>query len=60
MTEKMTPKEPERVACEICMKEIPVDEANSVEGSDYVFHFCGLECFEKWQHMQPPRQESDT
>lgn len=58
MSEKMTSKEPERVACEICLKEIPLDEADSAEGSDYVVHFCGLECFEKWQRRQPPRQEN--
>ena len=59
MSEKMTPQEPEHVACEICMKEIPRDEANSSEGADYVVHFCGLECFEKWKKKKQLQQESD-
>lgn len=58
MPEKMTPDEPEHIACEICMKEIPIDQARSSEGSDYVVHFCGLECFEKWKQMKPPVKES--
>ena len=37
------------VACEICLKEIPVSEASSCEASDYVVHFCGLDCYEKWR-----------
>ena len=57
MPEKMTPTEPELIACEICLKEIPIDEARIAEGSDYVVHFCGLECFEKWQLLQPPQQD---
>jgi len=38
----------ELVACKICLKEIPVSEASSCEASDYVIHFCGLDCYEKW------------
>jgi hypothetical protein len=37
------------VSCEICMKEIPPSEARSSEASDYVIHFCGLECYGKWR-----------
>ncbi|MEN8108231.1 MAG: DUF3330 domain-containing protein [Pseudomonadota bacterium] len=44
--------ENERVACEVCLKEIPVSEASSGEASDYVIHFCGLECYEKWRKQQ--------
>lgn len=39
----------EKVACEVCLKEIPKSESKNVEVSDYVAHFCGLECYEKWQ-----------
>ncbi len=37
------------VQCDVCMKEIPATEAKSAEASDYVSHFCGLECYEKWR-----------
>jgi len=59
MSDKMTPKEPEHVSCDICMKEIPIDEANSFETVDYVIHFCGLECFDKWKEKKQSQQEDD-
>ena len=39
---------PERVSCDICLKEVPRSESRSPEGSDYVLYFCGLDCYEKW------------
>lgn len=42
-----------RVACSVCLKEVPLSEAVVPEASDYVAHFCGLECFDKWRHQQP-------
>ena len=59
MSDKMTPKEPEHVSCDICMNEIPIDEANSFEAQDYVVHFCGLECFEKWKKKKQSAQIGD-
>ena len=41
--------EDKKVACEICLKEIPRSEAEVEEASDYVAYFCGLDCFEKWK-----------
>ena len=38
----------EIVACEICLKEIPISEAKVDEAVDYVRHFCGLDCYAKW------------
>jgi len=40
--------EEEHVQCDVCLKEIPASEAKSAEASDYVAHFCGLDCYEKW------------
>ena len=37
------------VACDICLKEIPTSAAKVAEATDYVAHFCGLECFEQWK-----------
>lgn len=59
MSDKITPKEPEHIPCEICLKEIPVDEAKSFEAVDYVVHFCGLECYEKWKEKTQSWQEKD-
>lgn len=36
------------VTCEVCLKEIPRSTARSLEGPDYVYHFCGSRCYEKW------------
>ena len=59
MPEKMTPQEPEHVSCDICMKEVPTDEANSFEAVDYVVHFCGLECFEKWKQKKQSEKNNN-
>ena len=40
----------ELVECEICLQEIPVSEAINDEATDYVMHYCGLECYEKWKN----------
>ncbi len=37
------------VACETCLKEIPRSVAQSHEGADYTYHFCGGECYERWR-----------
>lgn len=43
---------PEKLPCRICLKEIPKSEAKVMEGSDYAFYFCGLDCYEKWRNEQ--------
>lgn len=49
MTINDKPLEQERVACEVCMKEVPISEATVPEATDYVVHFCGLDCYQKWK-----------
>lgn len=49
MTNKPHPTEPDLVACEICLKELPPHDSHSAEEDDYVQHFCGLECYELWR-----------
>ena len=41
-----------KVACGVCLKEIPSSEAKSAEASDYVSHFCGLDCYDVWMKQQ--------
>lgn len=48
--------ETENVPCEICLKEVPHSDAQTAEVDDYVVHFCGLECYEKWQTEQPEKE----
>jgi len=37
------------ISCEICKKEVPLNEAVNPETADYIVHFCGLECYEEWK-----------
>jgi hypothetical protein len=52
MNHKDRPVEPEHINCEVCLKEIPRDEAQSDEATDYIVHFCGLECYQVWKEKQ--------
>lgn len=51
MTTKDTAVAPEHVACKMCMKEVPVSEAIIPEAIDYVAHFCGVECYDRWRRQ---------
>jgi len=44
-------KEPDWAASKVCMKEIPFSEAVVPEAIDYVAHFCGVQCYDKWRNQ---------
>lgn len=46
--DKPIPNEPERIPCEICLRDIPTSVAVNMEGTDYVRHYCGLDCLARW------------
>mgnify|MGYP003424252163 FL=1 len=48
-----------RIACEICLKEVPVNDAANPEADDYVAHFCGLECYEIWKNQDGENKVKD-
>ncbi|NOX43444.1 MAG: DUF3330 domain-containing protein [Gammaproteobacteria bacterium] len=52
MTEKNKPIEPDTVECDVCLKHIPESVAQTMEGKDYIHHFCGLHCYKKWQETE--------
>jgi hypothetical protein len=52
ISEKPVPSEPEHVACEICLKEIPPSAALNQEADEYTQHFCGIECYSIWKQRQ--------
>ncbi len=52
MTNKDKPTDVELIACEVCLKELPKNEALVPEATDYVMYFCGLDCHEKWQKQR--------
>ena len=51
MADKQKPKpdEEKRVTCKVCMKEVPLSAAKNDEASDYVYYFCGSDCYAKWR-----------
>lgn len=51
MTTVDKPIDVERVACEICLREVPVSEATVPEATDYIVYFCGLDCYERWKRQ---------
>lgn len=59
MTTKHTTPSAKKVACTVCMKEVPISEAVVPEAIDYVAHFCGVECYDKWKRQpgNPSAQE---
>lgn len=57
MTEDKKPALKEKVACEVCLKEVPISEAKSDEARDYVAHFCGLECYTKWKAQETKKED---
>ncbi|WFC42293.1 DUF3330 domain-containing protein [Pseudoxanthomonas sp. SE1] len=36
-------------SCCVCCKEIPLAAALTPEGAEYVGHFCGLECLQRFK-----------
>ena len=59
MTTTDKTEEIELVACEICLKEVPVSDAEVPETMDYVVHFCGLECYELWKNKPADSEDQD-
>jgi len=47
----------ERVACEVCSKEVPKSEASVSETMDHVAYFCGPGCYRKWFAARTPAPE---
>ena len=44
----MNANDPTATSCCVCCKEIPLDAAFTPEGAEYVEHFCGLDCYERF------------
>ena len=59
MSEKLTPKVPDNVACDICLAEIPESVAMSSEADEYTQHFCGIECYTKWREKEEPEKKQE-
>ena len=51
-------KTTETVPCEVCLKEVPRSDATTSEVDDYVAHFCGIDCYDKWQKENKEKEQS--
>jgi len=51
---------PETVACRICLKEIPRSVAESAEAVEYVYYFCGPECYAEWRDEKGNKAGAET
>jgi len=52
MSKSQQHAENQLLQCDVCLQEIPASESRSDEASDYVVHFCGLDCYELWRQKQ--------
>lgn len=41
-------KKNESCTCDCCGEDVPVSTALTPEGEEYVRHFCGEKCYDKW------------
>ena len=60
MTTTKKPVHEKMIKCAVCLKEVPISEAKSHEASDYVRHFCGLDCFGKWREQDKTLTNGDA
>ena len=60
MTMKHKPIDVERVACEVCLKEVPKSAVIASEATDYVAYFCGLNCYEKGKSQNDRAHDVDA
>lgn len=38
------------ITCHVCLQEVSHPGAMSAEGKEYLYFFCGQECYVHWQH----------
>lgn len=57
MSNKTTPEVPTPISCEVCLKEIPASAGTTMETDDYIYHFCGTDCYQQWQQQQEQKDQ---
>jgi len=57
MSENKSQSDDDTVACSVCLKEVPLSEAVNEEATDYVVHFCGLDCYDKWKKQEENKKD---
>ena len=36
------------LSCEVCLEEMPASGAKSEEVEEYIYYFCGPDCYKEW------------
>jgi hypothetical protein len=57
LADNPTSEKLDKVACDVCLTEIPKSVAVSSEADEYTQYFCGTECYTKWRNE---KSEDDT
>lgn len=47
------------VVCRLCGKEVPRSAAQTAEGRDYTYYFCGPGCYQQWSQGQQARRDAE-
>jgi hypothetical protein len=50
--ENETGKETGKVSCRACSTEIDPVDSYRIDAEEYVYHFCGTDCYARWQDEQ--------
>jgi hypothetical protein len=56
-TERPIPSEPEHLSCAVCLSDIPPSVDHTLEGPDYVQHFCGIDCLDIWRQKRKKQKK---
>jgi hypothetical protein len=43
-----------KASCHSCRAELDPTESYRVDADEYVYHFCGTECFQRWHRLEEP------
>jgi len=54
MTEKVSASP--AIPCDQCLSEIP-GSAHNFESDEYVYNFCGIDCYDQWLESQADSSE---
>lgn len=60
MVEKLKPSEPDLVACNVCLEEIPKSAAISQEADTYAQYYCGIDCYSQWKQQEDDTKAQDS
>jgi len=55
MVTLLHPEEPELLDCEVCRSEISANSGVNIKSADFVYYFCGVQCYREWKKRNASR-----